>query len=177
MRTKIYLVTLLIAFVTIFGLTACMNEDEPKDITKEVTMYVSSETGIMYDLFDSEGEFPIECMLVKEQGEDEYRPLAFCGIQGFEYEKGYEYDLRVNKTTLANPPADGSIYKYQLVRVVEKDWSVTQTKLNNAYNMMLTKQGNGKPFPAIPLTLTCDLKVNMKIVNRTLLFLATLFVV
>ena len=105
MRTKIYLVTLLIAFVTIFGLTACMNEDEPKDITKEVTMYVSSETGIMYDLFDSEGEFPIECMLVKEQGEDEYRPLAFCGIQGFEYEKGYEYDLRVNKTTLANPPA------------------------------------------------------------------------
>ena len=87
MRTKIYLVTLLIAFVTIFGLTACMNEDEPKDITKEVTMYVSSETGIMYDLFDSEGDFPIECMLVKEQGEDEYRPLAFCGIQGFEYEK------------------------------------------------------------------------------------------
>ena len=105
MRTKIYLVTLLIAFVTIFGLTACMNEDEPKDITKEVTMYVSSETGIMYDLFDSEGEFPIECMLVKEQGEDEYRPLAFCGIQGFEYEKGYEYDLRVNKTPLENPPA------------------------------------------------------------------------
>ena len=51
MRTKIYLVTLLIAFVTIFGLTACMNEDEPKDITKEVMMYVSSETGIMYDLF------------------------------------------------------------------------------------------------------------------------------
>ena len=67
MRTKIYLRTLLIAFVTILGLTACMNEDEPKDITKEVTMYVSSETGIMYDLFDSEEEFPIECMLVKEQ--------------------------------------------------------------------------------------------------------------
>lgn len=44
-----------------------------------------------------------------------------------------------------NPPADGSIYKYQLVCVVEKDRSVTQTKLNNAYNMMLTKQGNGKP--------------------------------
>lgn len=120
MKTKIYLRTLLIAFVSIFGLIACLNEDEPKDITKEVTMYVSSETGIMYDLFDSEGEFPIECMLVKEQGEDEYRPLAFCGIQGFEYEKGYEYDLHVNKTTLANPPADGSIYKYQLVRVVEK---------------------------------------------------------
>ena len=92
---------MLLSFISYrkLGLTACMNEDEPKDITKEVTMYVSSETGIMYDLFDSEGEFPIECMLVKEQGEDEYRPLAFCGIQGFEYEKGYEYDLRVNKTT------------------------------------------------------------------------------
>lgn len=49
MRMKIYLRTLLIAFVGIFGLTACMNEDEPKDITKEVTMYVSSETGTMDD--------------------------------------------------------------------------------------------------------------------------------
>jgi len=117
---KNYLRTLLIAFVGIFGPTACLNEDGPKDITREVTMYVSSETGIMYDLFDSEGEFPIECMLVKEQREDKYRPLAFSGIQGFEYEKGYEYNLRVNKTTLGNPPADGSIYKYQLVRVVEK---------------------------------------------------------
>lgn len=120
MRTKIYLRTLLIAFVTILGLTACMNDDEPKDITREISMCVSSETGTMYDLFDSDRTYPIECMLVKEQGEDEYRPLAFCGIQGFEYEKGYEYNLRVNKTTLANPPADGSIYKYQLVRVVEK---------------------------------------------------------
>lgn len=120
MRTKIYLRTLLIAFVAIFGLTACMNEDEPKDITNEVTMYVSSETGTMYDFFDAYETYPIECMLVKERGEDEYRPMAFRSIQGFEYEKGYEYDLRVNKTTLANPPADGSIYKYQLVRVVEK---------------------------------------------------------
>lgn len=117
---KIYLRTLLIAFVGIFGLTACMNEDEPKDITKEVTMYISSETGTMDDFFDADKTGPIECMLVKEQGENEYRPLAFRGIQGFEYEKGYEYDLRVNKTTLANPPADGSIYKYQLVRVIEK---------------------------------------------------------
>lgn len=114
MRTKIYLRTLLIAFVAILGLTACTNEDEPKDITKEVTMYVSSETGTMDDFFDADKTNPIECMLVKEQGEDEYRPLAFCGIQGFEYEKGYEYDLRVNKTTLANPPADGSIYKCKL---------------------------------------------------------------
>ncbi len=40
MRTKIYLRTLLIAFVTILGLTACTNEDEPKDITKEVTIIV-----------------------------------------------------------------------------------------------------------------------------------------
>ena len=120
MRTEFYLRTLLIAFVAILGLTACTNEDEPKDITKEVTMYVSSETGTMDDFFDADKTNPIECMLVKEQGEDEYRPLAFCGIQGFEYEKGYEYDLRVNKTTLANPPADGRIYKYQLVRVVEK---------------------------------------------------------
>ena len=36
-------------------------------------------------------------------------------IQGFTYEEGYEYTLRV-----ANPPADGSSAKYHLVRVEGK---------------------------------------------------------
>lgn len=117
---KNYLRTLLIAFVGIFGPTACLNEDGPKDITREVTMYVSSETGTMYVFGDADRTNPIECMLVKEHGEKEYRTMAFGGIQGFEYEKGHEYDLRVNKTTLANPPADGGMYKYRLVRIVEK---------------------------------------------------------
>lgn len=117
MKTENLLSRLLIAFLTLSGLAACLNEDGPKDSTKEVTMYVSSETGTMNGFY-SDG--PVECMLVKEQGEDAYRPMEFCRIQGFEYEKGYEYDLRVNKTTLANPPADGSMCKYQLVRVVEK---------------------------------------------------------
>lgn len=58
MRTEIYLRTLLIAFVAILGLTACTNEDEPKDITKEVTMYVSSETGTMDDFFDADKTDP-----------------------------------------------------------------------------------------------------------------------
>ena len=54
------------AFLAMVGLTAC-SDDEPNDSVKEIRMQVSSETGIMYDLFDDKMEHPIECMLVESE--------------------------------------------------------------------------------------------------------------
>ena len=47
-------------------MSACSldDDDEPKDVVKEIMMSVSAETGITYDLFDTNAEYPIECMLV-----------------------------------------------------------------------------------------------------------------
>ena len=43
-----------------------------------------------------------------------------CNIEeGFTYEKGHRYKLRAKKTILANPPADGSAWMYELVEVLE----------------------------------------------------------
>lgn len=109
---------LLLAFLAIVGLTAC-SDDEPNDSVKEIRMQVSSETGIMYDLFDDKMEHPIECMLVEsEDFPGETLQLAFNEIEGFTYERGHEYYLSVKRTILANPSADASDRTYSLVRIL-----------------------------------------------------------
>lgn len=96
------------------------NDGEPKDVVKEIMMSVSHETGITYNLFDTNAEYPIECMLVKEVGGDgRWQPLTFGAIEGFTYEKGHSYELRVRKTILANPPADGSNCRYKLIKILD----------------------------------------------------------
>ena len=77
-------------FVASLIIVAC-NDDEPKDRVKEIAMSVSSETGVMYDLFDTDEEYPIECMLVmSEDNPGVWTPLAFGRIEGLTYEKGHE---------------------------------------------------------------------------------------
>ena len=109
------------AFVllTAFFLTSCSSDDDDKDVTKEINMSVSAEPGVMYDLFDSMGENPIECMRVMTEDEPgQWQNLYFSEIKGFAYERGHEYELRVKRTILANPPQDASNRTYELVRIL-----------------------------------------------------------
>ena len=103
-----------------FSLASCSSDDNnDKDITKEMNMSVSAEPGVMYDLFDSMGEHPIECMRVMTEDEPgQWQDLYFSGIKGFTYERGHEYELRVKRTILANPPQDASNRTYELVRIL-----------------------------------------------------------
>lgn len=76
------IIPLILIFST-FGivLTSC-SDDEPKDNVKEISMTVSSETGVMYDLFDSNMEYPIECMLVMtEESPGTWSQLSFEAIK------------------------------------------------------------------------------------------------
>lgn len=114
MKTRLLLLVLLFGNLVLIG---CNKEDMLKDRVETVTLYVSAETGT-YQPWGSES--PVECMLVKEEGSDQFQPLAFGGIAGFTYEKGYAYTLSVEKTTLANPPADASSVTYKLLQIIEK---------------------------------------------------------
>lgn len=116
---KLFFSTLLVVIISAIGMASCIDDDEPKDKVIEVTMSVSENTDIMYSLFDDNKENPIECMLVKEEGVDHWRKMSFSSIEGFTYEKGHRYKLRAKKTILANPPADGSAWMYELVEVLE----------------------------------------------------------
>lgn len=117
---KLFFSTLFVVIISAIGMVSCNDDDEPKDKVIEVTISVSENTDIMYSLFDDNKENPVECMLVMEDGVDQtWRKMSFSGIEWFTYEKGHRYKLRAKKTILANPPADGSAWKYELVEVLE----------------------------------------------------------
>ncbi len=110
-----------IAFVMLaaFSLASCSSDDDNEDISKDIIMNVSAEPGVMYDLFDSMREHPIECMRVMTEDEPgRWQNLYFSEVKGFTYERGHEYVLRVKRTILANPPQDASNRKYELVRIL-----------------------------------------------------------
>lgn len=117
---KLFFSTLLVVIISAIGMASCIDDDELKDKVVVITMSVSENTDIMYSLFDDNKENPVECMLVMEDGVDQtWRKMSFSGIEWFTYEKGHRYKLRAKKTILANPPADGSAWKYELVEVLE----------------------------------------------------------
>ena len=122
---------LLFLLLAVFAVSSCSSDDdEKKDSVKEITIYVSSETGKSYG-FNST---PEECMLVKfDNPNGEWEHLGLYRIEGFTYVKGHEYELRVKMTTLANPPADGYSHKYLLVKIVQdKLVKETETPTDNS---------------------------------------------
>ena len=85
-------------FITVFLLSAC-SDDEPQDSVKEIRMLVSAETGVMYAWGDDKKENPIECMLVKTEGDsEEWQPLGFNSIEGFTYIQFSPIHLRMVPT-------------------------------------------------------------------------------
>lgn len=122
---------LLFLLLAVFAISSCSSDDdEKKDSVKEITIFVSSETGESYG-FNST---PEECMLVKfDNPNGEWEHLGLYRIEGFTYVKGHEYELRVKMTTLANPPADGYSHKYLLVKIVQdKLVKETETPTDNS---------------------------------------------
>ena len=122
---------LLFLLLAVFAISSCSSDDDEKKYSvKEITIYVSSETGESYG-FNST---PEECMLVKfDNPNGEWKHLGLYRIEGFTYVKGHEYELRVKMTTLANPPADGYSHKYLLVKIVQdKLVKETETPTDNS---------------------------------------------
>lgn len=115
MKTKLF--GILLFFLATIGLSACDDDDTLQDKVSTIKMLVSSAIG-SYTPWDS--DIPIDCMLVKEENDAEYKTLEFSGIINFKYQEGHEYTLIVEKTILANPPADGSNIVYKLIEIVSE---------------------------------------------------------
>ena len=108
-----------IAFMMLaaFSLISCSSDNDNKDKVEQITVYVSAETGLFYNVPNTTLE---EGILIRVDGEDNYTCVAFNTIAGFTYEKGNEYELLVKKTKLANPPKDSGSIRYELIRIVSQ---------------------------------------------------------
>jgi len=62
------------------------------------------------NLVDCVGFIPQKCMLVREEDEHDFTYL-YDAIEGFDYESGYNYKLRLQKTPIEKHPADASLSK------------------------------------------------------------------
>ena len=112
---------LALAMLAAFSLTSCSSDDDNEDKVEQVTVYVSAETGVYYDMWlNPERENSIIGMQIREEGTSVWRTVGFYTIKGFTYEKGNEYELLVKKTTLANPPQDDVNVRYELISIVSQ---------------------------------------------------------
>jgi heat shock protein HslJ len=111
------------AVALFFVLAACqpVRDTRNSNAPVEKTLYIGPE------LADCVGVGPMQCMLVKENPDDEYQ-FFYSEIEGFTFEPGYTYELRVRVEPVANAPADASNLKYTLIEVVSQD-AVAMTEM------------------------------------------------
>ncbi|WP_447637120.1 META domain-containing protein [Flavobacterium microcysteis] len=101
------------------------------------------------------GVAPMDCMQVKEGNAKQWSNF-YSTIEGFDYQPGYEYILKVIRTKReGNVPADASSYTYRLKKLVSKKQvkTINTTYLNK--KMVLT-QMNGKNISNGKVYLTID---------------------
>jgi hypothetical protein len=66
------------------------------------------------------GEGTQRCLQVREAAHEEWR-LFYDHIEGFTFEEGFRYSLRVSRTRISDPVADGSAFRYRLVDVLSRE--------------------------------------------------------
>ncbi|MCJ7932343.1 MAG: DUF4377 domain-containing protein [Chryseobacterium sp.] len=98
--------------LALFAMTQCTTT-AGASAADEKTFIVGAQTE------DCTGVAPMKCLQVKEKNSESWTHL-YSNIEGFTYEPGYEYVLKVKTEKIANPPADGSSIKYTLVKQVSK---------------------------------------------------------
>lgn len=86
---------------------------------------------------DCDGIGSQKCLQIKAEGETNWNFL-YDQIEGFDYEKGFFYKLKVEVTKIDNPTADQSSIHYRLIEVLDKSkaplnldqgsWLVTRLK-------------------------------------------------
>lgn len=113
MNSRVLFVALFLFFTVTFTHLAYAEEIK--------TMFVGAE------LKDCVGAGPQKCMLVKESTDEEWT-YFYDDITGFDFEQGYEYELKVKITEVENSPADASYLKYELSEVISKTQSVKNTR-------------------------------------------------
>jgi hypothetical protein len=65
------------------------------------------------------GVFLQECFQIRDVGAAEWE-LMFESIDGFSFEQGFSYVVRVERTTIENPVPDGPGYRWRLLELISR---------------------------------------------------------
>jgi len=102
-----------VLFCLVMTVVSCGSLSQGQEEVTQKTLFVGPEREACI------GAVPQECYLIKENLEDEWEFL-YDEIEGFEYEEGWTYKLRVEQQTVDDPPADGVSTRLILIEVVSK---------------------------------------------------------
>ena len=100
-----------LSILALTGITACSDLFGPKE--RVVVMDIAPQQVLCV------GVGPMQCLSVR-QHPDTVWTLFYDGIEGFSFEPGYQYTIRVAVRTVNNPPADGSSLAYRLLALITK---------------------------------------------------------
>ena len=105
----------------------------------------SNSTKILYvsdTKVDCVGVAPQKCIQIKEEGKTDWT-YFYNEIEGFDFEEGFFYKLKVDIIEIENPPADGSSLHYKLIEILDKSkaplnldqgsWLVTRIKDRDSF--------------------------------------------
>ena len=110
-------IAIIIALLAINTFTSCDN-DTPEDWSEVINLYVDSEFGEYRPWGHPKDVEPLDGLKIKEHKDANWEVIPINGIIGFSYIEGYEYYIEVEKTHLANSPADASNIRYTLIRII-----------------------------------------------------------
>ncbi len=99
---------------------AC-SDNTNEDWSEIVNLYVSNELADYTPWGAPEEAQPLKGMKVKENENDDWFVIPIGAIEGFSYEEGYFYLLKIEKTHFANPASDGMNMKYKLIDILSKE--------------------------------------------------------
>lgn len=88
----------------------CMNSCKEEGPLGEQVIWIGP------NVVDCMGEGPVKCMQIRWTEDGEWETF-YDHVQGFQYEVGWTYRLRVNIAERENPPADASSLRYELIEV------------------------------------------------------------
>ncbi len=145
----------LLVFVLVFSLAACQ-PDQPDMVTEQP----NQEGNVVILEVDSfwqpcVGVSPQLCLQVKEAGQENWT-YFYDQIDGFTYEPGYLYQLRVKKETISNPAADASSIKWTLVEEISKTAVVSAAGDLTGNTWVLTSNQGNPANSDNPITLEFD---------------------
>lgn len=101
------------------------------------------------------GVSPQMCLQIRESPDQNYS-LFYSTIEGFCYQPGYSYEIRVREEPVENPPADASSLKWTLIDVISKTGNATASELEGVNwqldSYLNPEEGNSCLLPGTEIT-------------------------